>query len=133
MTITLMPEVETVIAEQARRQGTTPERLVSESLQKMFTTPALMPDEILGFDGHVHAGFSKEEIDVIEEMRRTTTDENGISLSDHGISPAQAAELRASFATFAGEWERPEMDVYDDYDAVKARLEANPAYAEVQA
>ncbi len=103
MTITLMPEVETAIAEQARRQGTTPERLVSESLQKLFAVPALTPDE------------------------------QGISLSDHGISPAQAAELRASFATFAGEWERPEMDVYDDYDAAKARLEANPAYAEVPA
>ena len=33
MIITLMSEVETAIAEQARRLGTTPERLVSESLQ----------------------------------------------------------------------------------------------------
>lgn len=122
MTITLMPEVETAIVEQARRQGMTPERLVSESLQKLFSAPALTPDEILGFAGHVYAGFSKEEIDVIEEMRRTTTYEQGVSLSDHGISPAQAAELRASFTTFAGEWERPEMDVYDDYDAAKALL-----------
>lgn len=133
MTIKLTPEIETAIAEQAQRRGMTPELLVSESLHKLFATPALTPDEILGFDGHVYAGFSKEEIDVIEEMRRTTTNEQGVSLSDYGISPAQAAELRASFATFAGEWERPEMDVYDDYDAAKARLEANPAYAEVQA
>ena len=102
MTITLMPEVETAIAEEARRQGTTPERLVSDSLQKLFTTPTLTPDE------------------------------KAVSLSDYGISPAQAAELRASLATFAGEWERPEMDVYDDYDAAKARLEAQ-ADAEVQA
>ena len=124
MTISLTPEIETAIVGQAKRQGMTPELLASESLRKLFATPTLTPDEILGFDGHVYAGFSKEEIDVIEEMRRTTTDENGISLSDHGISPAQAAELRASFATFAGEWERPEMDVYDDYDAAKARFEA---------
>ncbi len=117
-----MPEVETVIAEQARRRGMTPGQLVSESLQKLFATPTLTPDESLGFDGHVYAGFSKEEIDVIEEMRRTTTYEQGVSLSDHGISPAQAAELRASFATFAGEWERPEMDIYNDYDAAKALL-----------
>ena len=46
----------------------------------------------------------------------------GVLLQDYGISPAQAAELRASLATFAGEWERPEMDVYDGYDAAKARL-----------
>jgi len=122
MTITLMPEVEIAIAEQARRQGTTSERLVSESLQKLFASPARTPDEILGFVGHVDAGLSKEEIDALEEIRRTTTDENGISLSDHGISPVQAAELRASFATFASEWERPEMDVYDNYDAAKALL-----------
>ncbi len=49
----------------------------------------------------------------------------GVLLQSYGISPAQAAELRASFATFAGEWERPEMDVYDDYDAAKARLAAD--------
>lgn len=133
MTISLTPEIETAIVEQAQRQGMTPEMLVSESLQKLFASPARTPDEILGFVGHVYAGLSKQEIDDVEEIVRTTTYEQGISLSDYGISPAQAAELRASFATFAGEWERPEMDVYDDYDAAKARLEANPAYAEVQA
>jgi len=132
MTISLTPEIETAIVEHARRHGTTPERLVSESLQKLFATFPLTPDEILRFAGHVYAGLPQEEIDVIEEIRRTTIDENGISLSDYGIGPAQAAELRASFATFAAEWERPEMDVYDDYDAAKVRLEADPAYAEVR-
>ena len=122
MTITLLPEVETAIAEQARRQGMTPERLVSDSLQKMFVAPTLTPDEILGLAGQVYAGLSEKEISDVEETVRTTTYEQGVSLSGHGISPAQAAELRASFATFAGEWERPEMDVYDDYDAAKALL-----------
>ena len=40
----------------------------------------------------------------------------GILLAEYGIDPVQAADLRARFAAFAGEWERPEMDVYDDYD-----------------
>jgi hypothetical protein len=34
-------------------------------------------------------------------------------LRDLGINKRQAAELRARLATFAEDWERPEMDVYD--------------------
>ncbi len=52
------------------------------------------------------------------------TGAGGVRLAAYGIDPVQAADLRARFAAFAGEWERPEMDVYDDYDAAKARLEA---------
>ena len=63
--------VETVIAEQARRQGTTPERLISESLQKLFAV--LTPDEISGLAGQVYMGSSGGQ---------------AISLSDHGIGPA---------------------------------------------
>lgn len=55
-------------------------------------------------------------------MREANGSRQGVLLSDYGISPAQAAELRASFASFAVEWERPEMDIYDDYDAAKALL-----------
>lgn len=47
-----------------------------------------------------------------------------IDLADHGIGPPEAAELRARLASFADEWDSPEMDVYDDYDAVRARLQA---------
>ena len=61
---------------------------------------------------------------IAEAMERDAVSGCGVSLAEHGISPAQAAELRARLATFAEEWERPEMDVYDDYDAAKARLEA---------
>lgn len=70
---------------------------------------------------------------IAEAMARDLDSRPSVSLSDYGISPAQAAELRTSFTTFAEEWDRPEMDVYDDYDAAKARLETNPAYAEVKA
>ena len=37
-----------------------------------------------------------------------------VDLAERGISPAQAAELRARLKTFAADWERPEMDAYDD-------------------
>ncbi len=31
----------------------------------------------------------------------------------------QAAEMRARLATFAADWDSPEMAIYDDYDAAK--------------
>lgn len=36
-----------------------------------------------------------------------------VSLQNHGIDQAQAASLRARLQTFAEDWERPEMGVYD--------------------
>jgi hypothetical protein len=44
-----------------------------------------------------------------------------VDLQARGIDEAHAAELRARLATFAPEWETPEMDVYDDYDDAKAK------------
>ena len=40
MVITLTPEIEQALAEQACRQGTTPEHLALESLRKQFVLPA---------------------------------------------------------------------------------------------
>lgn len=45
-----------------------------------------------------------------------------LSLAERGISEAQAAELRARLRTFAEDWDRPEMGIYDDYDAAKSNL-----------
>ena len=47
-----------------------------------------------------------------------------VNLGEQGIGPNAAAELRARLAAFAEEWESPEMDIYDDYDAALARLQA---------
>jgi hypothetical protein len=38
-----------------------------------------------------------------------------IDLRTRGIDEVQAAELRARLATFAEDWESPEMDIYDNY------------------
>lgn len=46
-----------------------------------------------------------------------------VDLSDRGIDEAQAAELRANLTTFAEDWSSPEMSVYDNYDAAKAKLQ----------
>lgn len=45
-----------------------------------------------------------------------------IDLNARGIDESQAADLRGRLATFADDWNSPEMDIYDDYDAAKARL-----------
>jgi len=47
-----------------------------------------------------------------------------IDLRARGIDEAQAAELRARLATFAEAWDSAEMDIYNDYDAAKAKLQA---------
>lgn len=36
-----------------------------------------------------------------------------IDLPERGISPGQAADLRSRLASFAEDWQRPDMDVYD--------------------
>ena len=43
-------------------------------------------------------------------------------LRAHGIDEQRAAELRDRLATFAEDWDSPEMDVYDHYDANKPKL-----------
>lgn len=43
-------------------------------------------------------------------------------LRTRGIDRAQAADLRARLSAFAEDWDSPEMDVYDNYDAAKANL-----------
>ncbi len=53
----------------------------------------------------------------------TFLEQQELDLQAHGISQEQAAELRASFATFE-DWDNPEMDIYNDYDASKSALDA---------
>lgn len=43
-----------------------------------------------------------------------------IDLAARGISPTQAAELRAKLAVFAEDWDSEEMALYDHYDAAHA-------------
>jgi len=41
-----------------------------------------------------------------------------IDLRARGISAERAADLRARLATFAEDWESPEMDIYDHFREV---------------
>jgi len=58
------------------------------------------------------------------EMRVIVTflEPHCIDLQARGIDKEQAADWRARLATFADDWDSPEMDIYDNYDAAKAKL-----------
>ena len=62
--------------------------------------------------------------DVRDETRVVVTflDSGHVDLRACGIDEAHAAELRARLATFAEDWDSPEIDLYDHYDAAKAGL-----------
>jgi hypothetical protein len=47
---------------------------------------------------------------------------NHVDLRARGIDETQAADLRARLTTFAQDWDSPEMDIYDNYDAAKSKL-----------
>jgi hypothetical protein len=63
--------------------------------------------------------------DVCDETRVLVTflEPQATELRARGIDEVHAAEMRARLATFAEDWDSPEMAVYDDYDAAKARLQ----------
>ncbi len=52
----------------------------------------------------------------------TFLESHPIDLQSREIDEAQAAHLRARLKTFAEDWESPEMNIYDDYDANKSKL-----------
>jgi hypothetical protein len=51
--------------------------------------------------------------DVNGKVIVTFLSENSIDLAKRGIDENQAADLRQRLTTFAEDWDRPEMDVYD--------------------
>lgn len=59
---------------------------------------------------------------VITNYNSFTLDTTLVELRKYRIDVDQAAELRDRLAAFAEDWESPDMDVYDDYDAHKNRL-----------
>jgi len=56
---------------------------------------------------------SRVIITFLDENGQKNVPEGEIKLEELGITRQDAAELRASFETFAEDWELPEMDIYD--------------------
>ncbi len=57
---------------------------------------------------------------IVTFVDEASSQSPGVDLRSLGIDRTEAARLRASLASFAEEWDSPEMDIYDDYDAAKA-------------
>jgi hypothetical protein len=51
----------------------------------------------------------------------TFLDAGKIDLRMNGIDKSQARKLQAQLSTFAEDWNSPEMDAYDNYDAGRAK------------
>ncbi|MEH1937157.1 MAG: hypothetical protein V7L14_26325 [Nostoc sp.] len=68
--------------------------------------------------------LSEQPTDVHEGTRVIVTfmRSNEIDLASQGINEAQAEILRSHLATFADDWNSPEMSIYDNYDAAKTNL-----------
>jgi hypothetical protein len=68
--------------------------------------------------------LSEQPTDVSEGTRVIVTfvRSDEINLSSQGINQEQAEILRANLATFADDWNSPEMSIYDNYDAAKTNL-----------
>lgn len=47
-----------------------------------------------------------------------------IDLRERGIDESQAANLRTRLGQFLEDWDNPDMDVYNDYDANKSILQS---------
>lgn len=52
----------------------------------------------------------------------TFVDADVVDLAERGIDRSQAEALRNNLATFADDWDSPEMSIYDNYDAAKSQL-----------
>ena len=77
----------------------------------MMTIQLNIPDET----ARLINSFSqaKEEF-VLEAIEEKIIREKGkVKLAERGISESEAVTQRAAFATFAEDWENPEMDAYD--------------------
>lgn len=68
--------------------------------------------------------FIEAPVNINGEIRVIVTflEPHGIDLQSRGIDRAQAADLRARLATFAEDWDSPEMEIYDNYDEAKVEL-----------
>ena len=73
-------------------------------------------------NGAVELKEKPEGVDEGMSVIVTFLDARKITLQSRGIDEQQAADLRARLKTFAEEWQSPEMDVYDNYDANKSKV-----------
>ena len=65
-------------------------------------------------NGRVELLGSPPRIEAARVLVTFLPESKRVNLADYGIGSEQAADLRARLSTFAEDWDRPEMDVYDE-------------------
>lgn len=75
-------------------------------------------------DGKIELSEAPKDVSEGARVVVTFPSSDTIDLRERGINKAQAADLRARLATFAEDWESPEMSAYDNYDEAKSKLQA---------
>ncbi len=77
MNITLSPDIELALAEEARRRGTTPERLALDCLRERFTRGPVPEPAV---EGETMADFLKDYIGIISSREHAP---EGPSMSEN--------------------------------------------------
>ena len=73
-------------------------------------------------NGNVVLSEQPQRIEEETKVIVTFLSDYDVDLRARGIDQEQAAELLSGLASFANDWNLPEMDIYDDYDtAITAR------------
>ena len=73
--------------------------------------------------GQIELAEVPEHVEDNTRVIVTFVEGNDIDLERQGIDQA-AAKIRSQLLSFAEEWDSPEMDDYNDYDAVLLRRQA---------
>lgn len=73
-------------------------------------------------DGKIELTERPEDIRDETRVIVTFLETSHIDLRERGIDASQAAALREQLGSFAEEWDSPDMELYDNYDAAKDKL-----------
>jgi hypothetical protein len=77
----------------------------------MTTIQLTLPDDITRL---IDSFAKSKEVFVLEAVEEKIRREKGkVNLQEKGITDVEALAQRRAFATFAEDWESPEMDAYD--------------------
>ncbi len=57
---------------------------------------------------------ANEQAAQLDRLEEAAANYEAVDLRSHGISEAQASDLRARLRTFAEDWDRPEAAIYDE-------------------
>lgn len=81
--------------------------------EKVRRLPDEQQKEVLEFVENLQQNARRQEPASLSSIGMGNGKKTEVDLREHGINREQAADLRARLSTFAEDWERPEMDIYD--------------------